>query len=115
LSALLSLARSSTYFAKRLETGEARAAARLVLQDLQDLVWIEPGWEGSERRRYDFSQALATWREHRGILARVLTNDQWQKVADAVVMLDAVHGSDPGGVGRPTRQVRESRWWAAIQ
>jgi hypothetical protein len=69
-------------FRKRSETGEARATARLLLHDLRDVVWVEPELENqeSERRRYDFSQALQTWGEHRGILARVLTNGEWVEV-----------------------------------
>jgi hypothetical protein len=99
-------------FRKRSETGEARAAARLLLHDLRDLVWVEPELEKdeAERRRYDFSQALQTWREHRGVLARILTNDEWEEVSAAVELLGGVHGSDPGAIGRPTRHGRESGW-----
>jgi hypothetical protein len=96
-------------FRRRSEVGESRAASRLMLQELMALVWTTPETQHdqAERRPYDFSGPLETWRENRGTLARTLTNEEWETVSEAVGLVLSVHGAQPGRIGRPTPHARE--------
>jgi hypothetical protein len=49
---------------------------------------------------YDFSEAVEDWREHRGVLARSLTNEQWIGVALAARQMTSISGTSRGEVAR---------------
>jgi hypothetical protein len=87
---------------------DSRAAARLMRDAFFAVLETLPRHDDSEREGiYDFGFALDQWRDDRGVLARSLTNQEWEDVADAAQLVAAISGLRPGEVGKPTTHGRE--------
>jgi hypothetical protein len=87
---------------RRVETRDARAAARLLRDALSGVVWSLPHRpRGSlPEKPFDFVFALSEWREHRAVLAKSLPNDEWEWIAEAATYLEAFNGSTSDTLGK---------------
>lgn len=80
---------------RRTDTLESRAAARLLGEALLNRHVPTPG-DPRLPEVYDFQWIVDEWREHRAVLARSLTRQEWSIVAEAVNRASSVSGQRPG-------------------
>lgn len=86
----------------RAERLEARAAARLMMDALEVVLFrLTASSSAALPAIYNFNATIEDWREHRGVLARSLTNEGWAEVCEAVQLLASVSGCPRGRVGNP--------------
>jgi hypothetical protein len=82
---------------RRTDTSESRVAARLLGEALLNRHVPTPK-DSSLPEVYDFEWIADEWREHRAVLARSLTWQQWSVVAEAVNRASSLSGQRIGEV-----------------
>jgi hypothetical protein len=82
--------------ARRVDTDEARVAARLVIDELQSIANIRTADEPEFKRQKDLALQQDAWHSHRPVLARELPPEGWRSVRRAY---DSLSESPRSSVG----------------
>lgn len=76
---------------KRAESGDAKAAARIIQSEISAAASRVREAATDDHRWFEFNTvALAAWPEFQGVLARHLTDDEWDDVAQAAASMRAL-------------------------